>query len=56
MDDATVDETLQTYASESKYVGRWTEDMMKGQGVLERVGVTVWVWICIATAILKVWS
>jgi hypothetical protein len=58
MDDKTVDETVHNYASESKYVGRWTDDMMRGQGVRVSVGVAVWVWVWmfIATMILRVWS
>jgi hypothetical protein len=56
MDDKRVDETMHTYASESKYVGRWTDDMIRGQGVRVSVGVAVWVWMCIATTILRMWN
>jgi hypothetical protein len=44
---------VHTHASESKYVGRWADDMMKGQGVRVSVGVAVWMWMCIATTILR---
>ncbi|UJR18518.1 hypothetical protein I4U23_005425 [Adineta vaga] len=54
MDDKIIDETVHTDASEGKYVGRWADDMMRGQGV--RVSVDVAVWMCIATITLMVWS
>jgi len=56
MDDKRVDETVHTYASQSKYVERWTDDMIRGQGVRVSVGVAVWTWMCIAATILRTWS
>ncbi len=56
MEDKRVDETVHTYANGSEYVDRWTDDMMRGQGVRVSVGVAVWVWMCIATMTLRVWS
>jgi len=50
-----VNETLQTHAYDSKYVGGWSSHMVRGQGVLVSVRVDVWVWVCIATVILRIW-
>jgi hypothetical protein len=55
MDDNRVDETVKTYAYDSKDVGDWPNHMMRGQGVLVSVRVAVWVWVCIATVILRIW-
>lgn len=51
-----MNETVDTYASGSKYVGRWADDMMRDQGVRVSVGVAVWVWMFITTTTLRMWN